>query len=171
MRRIPLLIFSLALCACVGGTALRTQGVPKPYEISGTFDVILFGGTHLDDVETIAILDVAGDGYEFVPFAPDFRYKRLEGLPAKEAMDEALHHVSFHRFRVGTYMRRVLGEKGETIAYEIRPIYSFVLLGVSDALDVSYWLREGGKVRVEVALKERVERRLRDSVDRPMHGK
>jgi hypothetical protein len=57
----------------------------NPAEITGTFILILYGGRFSDDVETIAILDLEGDGYTLEPFAPDFDFRIKKGVPATGA--------------------------------------------------------------------------------------
>jgi hypothetical protein len=63
---LPLLMFS-----CLGGTLLGTGGLGAD-EIEGEFRLILHGGNHQRDGETIVILDVEGDPYTVVPYAPQF---------------------------------------------------------------------------------------------------
>jgi hypothetical protein len=166
MKRFPLLaVAALALFAvsCAGGRHLRTEPVRDSKEISGTFDLILYGGRYLDDLETVAFLDLKGDGYALKPFAPEFDFKTLKSLSAKDAIGEAHHHVSFHPSFVGTWLRMVLDERGtRVIGYELRPLYGPTFYGGLNVLEVDYWLKEEGKVKVVIRLKERVERYLMD---------
>lgn len=66
MRRsayILLLISYVALLtSCASYRFLRTE-YSKDKDIQGTFTLMLYGSRHLDDIETIAILDIEGDGY------------------------------------------------------------------------------------------------------------
>jgi hypothetical protein len=169
MKRFALLaVAALALFAvsCAGGRHLRTEPVRDSKEISGTFDLILYGGRYLDDLETVAFLDLKGDGYSLKPFAPEFDFKTIKGLSAKDAFDKAHHHVSFHPQFVDTRLRRVLDERGAgVIGYEMRPLYDPFSYGEFNVLKVDYWLREGGEVKVTIRLKERVERYLMDEGD------
>jgi hypothetical protein len=166
-----LAIISVFLGACAGGTALRARDVREPVELSGTFDLVLYLGPQYDFLETVAFLDVAGDGYEILPFEPEFEYKVLENLSAKDAMGEALHFVSRHRdFSGSTYMRRIAGETGETIGYELRPLYDYFVYGMTDVLDIDYLLGEEGKVRVLIDLDERLKRELEDGGDGVFFG-
>jgi len=160
--RVFLMGVSLLAGACAAGQALRAYPVPEPGEVKGTYTVILYRGLHLQDLETAAFLDLEGDGYELAPRAPEFDFKALKGLGAKEALGEALHHASSDVNVTGTRMRRITGEAGSTIGYEIRPLYQPFAYGESDVIDINYWLMEGGKVRVVVELKDRVRRKIDD---------
>ncbi len=163
MKRATVVVVALALLlsSCAGARHLRAEPVSDDKEIFGTFDLILFGGNYLDDLETVAILDREGDGYVMKPFSAEFNFKTLEGLSAKDAIDKANHHVSFHSSFTGTWLRRVLDEEGaRVIGYELRPLYDPFSIGEYNVLEIDYWLKEDGEVKVTIRLKERVERRL-----------
>jgi hypothetical protein len=165
MKRSAFVVVALALLisSCAGGRHLRAEPVSDSKEISGTFDLILYGGRYLDDLETVAILDREDDGYVMKPFSAEFNFKTHKSLSAKDAIDEAHHHVSFHPSFAGMWLRRVLDERGtKVIGYELRPLYDPFSYGEYNVLEVDYWLREGGEVKVTIRLKERVERHLMD---------
>jgi hypothetical protein len=84
---------------------LRTEGA-KDADIRGSFALILYGSRHLNDIETIAILDMEGDRYGFEPYAPEFDYKIKRGIPAKEALEEAERFVSWHSSFYRTQLSR-----------------------------------------------------------------
>jgi hypothetical protein len=136
---------------------LRTEEA-KASEITGTYTLILYGGNYSDDLETIAILDREGDQYNFEPYAPDFDYRIKKGVPAKEALKEAEKFVSFHNSFWRSQISRIIDNKGNIIGYEVRPLYQPFTFGISDILDVYYWLKEGGGVKVLIRLKQSVER-------------
>ena len=131
--------------------ALRTEEA-KPDEIKGTFTLILYGGNYLDDLETIAILDSEGDRYVLDPFAPDFDYQMKKAVPADEAFREAERFVNFHPSFWRSQLSRIVDKEGKVIGYEVRPLYRPVAFGVSDVLDVNYWLKEKGRVKVTIRL-------------------
>jgi hypothetical protein len=136
---------------------LKTEEA-KSADITGTFTLILYGGNYSDDLETIAILDYERDQYNFEPYAPEFDYRIKKGVPAKEALEEAKKFVSFHNSFWHFQLSRIIDNKGDTIGYELRPLYLPLTFGVSDVLDVSYWLKGGNKVKVTIKLIEPVER-------------
>ena len=84
-------LFVLILIACLSMSgdnadcfaferSLRTEEA-NPEEMKGSFTLILYGGSYLDDLETIALLDSEGDQYVLEPFAPDFKFIRLGSPP------------------------------------------------------------------------------------------
>jgi len=130
----------------------------KAVDITGIFTLILYGGRFSDDIETIAILDYEGDQYPFEPYAPEFDYKIKKKIPAKEALAESEKFVSFHNTFHRSQLSRIIDNKGSTIGYEVRPLYQPFVYGVSDVLEVNYWLKENNKVKVTIRLTPSVER-------------
>jgi hypothetical protein len=160
-----ILYISAILCivflnSCAAGNYLRTEGA-KDADIRGSFALILYGSRHLNDIETIAILDMEGDRYSFEPYAPEFDYKIKRGIPAKEALEEAERFVSWHSSFYRTQLSRILDGKGNVIGYEIRPLYQPLAFGASDVLDVDYRIKDN-KVIVRIRLKPQIERMLFD---------
>ena len=140
-------------------TPLRSEWV-NPSDVTGTFTLILYGGNYFNDVHTIAFLDSEGDQYTFEPYAPEFEYRVLKGLSAKEALDKAQHFVStidncFWR----SQLSRVLDQNSKTIGYELKPFYNPLCYGLSDVLDVSYRNKDG-KVVIRIRLNPVVEKQL-----------
>ncbi len=150
-----ILLAGMILCGCAGGAGLRTQTV-QPEAVEGTFTLILYGARYSDDIQTLAILDLEGDGYAFRIYAPEFDYKVKHGLPAKEALEEALQFVSFHRSFQQARLSRILDPQGRAIGYEVRPLYRIIDFPYSDVLDVYYGLA-GTEVTVRIRLIPEVE--------------
>lgn len=142
------------------GKTLRTEEATVS-EVTGTFNLILYGSRHSNDIETVAILDLEGDRYTFEPYAPEFDYRVEKGISARKALDKAERFVSWHRDFWHSRLSRIIDGKGNTIGYELRPLYYPLTFGVSDVLDVDYRLKDG-KVKVTVRLIPSVERMLRD---------
>lgn len=143
---IVLLTAATLLVSCVTGRQLKTEYIKAPVEITGTFNLILYGAHHADDIETVAILDAEGDGYEIVPFAPEDYYTVDKGLPADEAINKAKRFVSFHQHFWTYDIRRIFDEKGGIIGYEIRPLYTYL----GDALSINYYTEDGKRVKVVI---------------------
>jgi hypothetical protein len=140
-------------------TPLRTEWVNAP-DVTGTFTLILYGGNYFNDVHTVAFLDSEGDRYTFEPYAPEFEYRLVRGLSAKEALDKAQHFVStIGSCFLRSELSKVLDQSGKTIGYELRPLYNSVCYGVVDVLDVSYW-NKNGKVVIRIRLKPSVEKQI-----------
>lgn len=130
---------------------LKTE-YAAPAEVSGTFSVILFGGAHHDDLETVAFLDIEGDENALQPFAPDFDYITKENLPAQEALRVAEKFVSFHPSFWKTQLAKITGPDGGIVAFELRPLFIPFVYGTSDVLDIYYWPKKGGKIKVTIRL-------------------
>jgi hypothetical protein len=121
---------------------LKTEEV-KAEEITGTFTLILYGARFSTDLETIALLDKEGDGYDVEPYAPEFDYKVKKGVPGADALREARKFVNFHNAFWRSQLSKILDEKGNTIGYEVRPLYLPFIYGRSDLLDVNYDIKNG----------------------------
>lgn len=92
------LAISVAACAMMSRPALDREVIIDETQIAGDFSLILYGGTHGEDVETIAVLDLEGDEYTFEPFAPEFDFTIKEHLNSEDALREAFSFVSFHNW-------------------------------------------------------------------------
>jgi hypothetical protein len=123
----------------------------KAEEVTGNFILILYGGSHMNDLETIAFLDKEGDQYEFEPYAPEFDYKVKKGVPAGDALKEARKFVSFHNAFWRSQLSKILDDKGNIIGYEVRPLYRPFVYGRDDLLEVYYRIKDG-KVIVYIRL-------------------
>ena len=126
-------------------------------EIKGTFTVIFYGGAYADDLETVALLDNEGDQFTFDPFAPDFDYVIKKGLSAEEALKAAKKFVTFHPSFWRTELIKVLDPEGNSIGFELKPLYFPFVYGISDVLDIYYWPKKGGKIKVTIKLKPSLE--------------
>lgn len=148
-----LFIFSVILffeAKDVSAKFLKTEKAGAD-EMKGTYTIIFYGGRHINDLETAAFLDKEGDQYEFEPYAPEFDYKIKKGVPAEEALKEARKFVSFHNAYWRSQLSRILDEKGNTIGYELRPLYYPFVYGRDDLLEIYYRIK-GNKVIVEIRL-------------------
>lgn len=139
---------------------LRTEEA-RENDVQGVFTLILYGGRYIDDIETIAILDYEGDEYTLKPYAPQFDFKIKKGMPEKEALKEAYAFVSFHNSFYQSQLSRIMDDKGKTIGFELRPLYMPFTFGVSDVLEVDYWLKDN-TVKVTIRIQPSVERALID---------
>jgi hypothetical protein len=169
MKAIWLLLLSasvLLLASCAGGRYLRAEPFRDRGEISGRLTAIFYGGTSSSDLETAVILDMEGDGYEFVPRAPEFDYTVEKGLSPEEALHRAGYFLDWHPAFMAVYMKKVLAPDGAVIGYELRPLYRPFIHGLADVMDILYLLREDGTVSVYIRLRPEVEMDLMDNRDR-----
>jgi hypothetical protein len=150
----------LTLGSCAGGKQLRTE-LAEDSEITGSYTLILFGTRNAYELKTIAFLDKEGDGYELVPYAPDYDYKVIKNLPASEALKKALDYVKWPRDYRSSQVCKILDGQGSVIGYEVRPLYDPLAYGISNVLVVQYWVQAGGVVKVTINLHPTAESYLR----------
>ena len=141
----------LTLGSCAGGKQLRTE-LAQDSEITGSYTLILFGTRNAYELKTVAFLDKEGDGYELVPYAPEYDYKVMKNIPGTEALNKALDYVKWPRDYRSSQVRKILDEQGSVIGYEVRPLYDPLAYGISNVLVVQYWVKEGGIVKVTINL-------------------
>ena len=155
-----LAVLFFSLCSCAGGKQLRTE-LAQESEITGTYTLILFGTRNAYELKTVAFLDKEGDGYELVPYAPEYDYKVIENLPASEALKKALDYVKWPRDYRSSQVREILDDQGSIIGYEVRPLYDPLAYGISNVLVVQYWVQADGKVKVTINLHPTAQEYLR----------
>jgi hypothetical protein len=163
-ERLKILLFfglaalALAVSSCALGNRLEMKSTDES-AVTGNFTLILYGCTHYDDLETIAILAKEGGPYVFEPYAPDFNYRVIKGVPAGEALEEAWRFVDCHNSFHRAQLSRLVDAKGDTLGFEVRPLYLPFVFGVDDALDTDYRIRDG-KVVVKIRLLPSIENML-----------
>lgn len=133
----------------------------SPDELKGTFTLILYGGNHINDLETIAILDIEGDNFYFEPYAPAFLYKIRKGLSSEKALEDSINFISWHNSFYKYELSKIPRSDGVILGYEVRPLYYPISFGTSDVLDVDYFI-EGNKIKTIIKLIPSVERLLLD---------
>jgi hypothetical protein len=158
-----LLLFGLLFgsVSCTKEIRLNTQEAQEA-EVSGNYTAIYYGCNFLNDLETIVILEKEGGKYQIEPYAQDFKFRVKKGLSAEEALETAKKSVNCNALFRSTNVKRILGPDGETIGYEVRPLYLPYRYGVEDVLDVDYRLKEN-KVVVTIKLRASMEMLLKDN--------
>lgn len=154
---VTIILFMFVANAFAFESPLKTKEATDK-EVTGVFTLILYGGRYLDDLETVAILDLEKDKYTFEPFAPEFDYIIEKGVSAKDALRTAKKFVSFHHAFHRLVLSKILDKKGNIIGYEVRPIYMPFVYGISDVIDVYYWLKKGNKIKITIRLTPSIER-------------
>lgn len=164
MKGIAVVVFSAALIlltSCAGGRYLRVEPLRDAKEMRGSYTTIFYGGTSSVDRETVVVMDVEGDDYEFVPRAPEFEYRVEKGLSAGDALQRAERFLRWYPDFMRVRMSRVLAVDGTVIGYEVRPLFLPFVYGRADILDILYLLKEDRTVSVYVRLRPEVERSIR----------
>ncbi len=146
--------------------ALPSPGV-DPREITGDYSVIVYGGRHANDLETIGFFDREDDDYSIAINAPDFDYQTHHGMSAPDALKYAREAVGFHRSFSSMHTTRLIAPDGSLVGYELRPLYAAYEFGHQDALDVFYAWR-GKTLLVTVRLKPQVRRLLEGGESRKL---
>ncbi len=155
---------ALAASSCALGNRLEMKTAVDS-DLTGNFDLILYGCTYHNDLETLAILAKEGGPYVFEPYAPDFNYRVIKGVPAKDALGQAQKFVNCHNAFHRAQLSRLVDAKGDTLGFEVRPLYLPFVYGIDDALSTDYRIKDG-KVVVKIRLMPSVERMLSDGGDR-----
>jgi hypothetical protein len=165
-----LLMFGLLFgsVSCTQEIRLNTQGA-QDSEVSGNYTAIYYGCNFLNDLETIAILEKEGNKFPFELYAPDFKYRVKKGLSSAEALETAKKSVNCNASFTRTSVSSILAPSGETIGYEVRPLYLPYRYGVDDVLDVDYKLKDN-KVVITIRLRASTEMLLQGGRDRPRAG-
>ncbi len=146
-----LLTIGLFLPGCVHGLRLRT-GTAEKADFQGTYALILYGGNYSGDIQTVAILDKEDDRYTFEPYAPAFNYKIIAGQTVDHAIPRAEQFIRDNPAYQGEILRNILDPEGNIIGYELRPFYQSFVYGMSDVLDIDYWMKDD-KIIVTIRLK------------------
>jgi hypothetical protein len=159
-------LLSCLLCsACsLNRSYLRTEPVEK-FALMGTYQVILYGANHFNDIATVALLIPEGSKYVFDIFAPDFNYRTITGLPAEAALEKAVKFVGWHSDFLRSQTSRIIDLNGQVIGYEVRPLYRQITFGMQDVMHVDYFLKEPATVEVHIGLDPVVEMQFRGGAD------
>lgn len=147
----------LATDSVAFGGSLRTEAATAPD--TRTYTLILFGNRYFKDIENVAFLDVEGDGYLLEPYAPEFDYRVIKNLSAREAIEKAERFVSSHYDFWHSELSRILDNSGKTLGYELRPLYRPLAFGIVDVMDIDYALK-GDRVRIYIHLKPKIDRHI-----------
>jgi hypothetical protein len=128
--------------------------------LDGTYTVIRFGGTFIDDPETVAILVRDGGPYSFEPYAPEYRYSMKHKVPAAEALDLAVRFAADNTPDHRWLTSRILAPDGSIVGYEVVPLLPMIAYGTSVTSDITYALK-GERVIVYIRIKDEVAARQR----------
>ena len=157
-----MMVVVMPLTGCIKGVPLAS-GPADRGNISGTFDLVLYGCRYPNDLETAAFLVYPSRAEQFDLYALSTSYKVKKGLSAEAALAQADSFVNCGVRTVENMVIRSISDgAGGVIGYELIPHYSPMDEGGQMPLMVNYSLRDG-KVTVFIRLDPLVEFRL-DSV-------
>lgn len=142
--------------SCAIRPALKVEGAARP-PVKGMYSLILYGCTHFDDLRTLAILDRQGDRYTIEPYAPDFDYRVIKDLPARQALDRAEEFIgSCSPDFMHSQLSMIMTKDGEIAGYEVMPLYWSYAYPGSVVLDTHYFL-DKNRIMAFIKLKHWVE--------------
>ncbi len=158
------LLVTIMLQACTAGTQLRTSPAFAA-DVQGRYDLYLYGCHYPADIENVAILVKENNGKPFEIYSLSTSYRIVSGLSAGEAMEQAEKFVrcSF-RDVWHTKLDRIEDGAGDTLGFELRPLYMPIEFAFPDVLMTSYTLKNGS-VRAYIRLDPMVERALTSDGD------
>ena len=136
----------LALVSCSSFNLGRD--IVAPDSVTGSYNLILVGGTFGADAERIVILDVETDGYSFRPVTGPGRVKNFPGMSSDTALKKAEEFFSSHCAYNGFLVKEMKLPDGSFIGYELTPDYPASLCEDGNVLRVSYGMGEGGEIKV-----------------------
>ncbi len=151
-RRIFAAALALALFSCA--PTVRTEPLESLSGLREKLNLIYYVGTRRDDLGRAVVLDVLGDGYEFVPEVEDYEYEILQDISIGEAVYETRVFFGRYPFITGPVFKRILNEKGFPIGYEIRPRYHPKLFGKEDVLEINYHSAKNNLVHIRIKLRK-----------------
>jgi len=162
LSRAGYLLIAMIVSACVQGVRLVPSSA-KPEEMKGTYTLLLYGCQYPADVKDVAFFVSDDSKYPLDIIDIDSSYKVKTGLTASQAMDAASKFVRCSSYSLWqTQLQQIPDENGGVIGYELRPLYLPYQLGVVDAMDISYFLKNG-KVVTYIKLDPYVQRNFEAS--------
>lgn len=126
-------------------------------DIKGTFNLIIYSHSFINDPETFIILDKVDDQVKILPYAPDFKYRIIENLKEKEALKIA--HEILKSSSVSTIKSSGIYDRGSILGYELKPIYFPWVFGILEPVETVY-KKEDHSVVIFIRLNPIVERQL-----------
>ncbi len=139
-----LILFLTVSFSCTTGKYLKTETAGTA-DVSGEITLFLYKDVYLIEA---AFLDIEGDDYTFEMTGSGHNYAVEKSVPAELAVKKAFGFISSQRGR----LRKILADNGNTIGYEVSPVYGIFRYGSSDILDIDYRI-EDKKVSVSVDIK------------------
>lgn len=138
-------------CASMRAPGLLTAPMEDKKIEGRSFSLILYGRTHGEDLESVALIDPEDDAYEIVPYAREYRFVIARNMSAEKALQEAERFAGAHPSFMGVRLSRITDRQGKVFGYEVRPLYQFLRFGTDDVLDTSYVLH-GTKVDAYISV-------------------
>jgi len=131
------------LAGCSFGTRLETTPA-MPTDAAGTYRLYLYGCHYPADTENMALLVDERAPYRFDLFVLDTSYRTRENRSGADALAEANTFVRCSTETVWkTVFRKIVDPAGKTIAFELKPLYDPLRMGMDEVLQSNYALTDG----------------------------
>jgi len=78
----------------------------------------------------------------------------------QHTLKKAEKFVSFHNSFWKYHLSKIVNHEGVSIGFEVKPLYIPFVYGFSDIVDVYYWLKGDGKVKVVIKLDSNLVERI-----------
>ncbi|WP_353684487.1 hypothetical protein V4D30_01465 [Thermodesulfovibrio sp. 3907-1M] len=157
MKLIRILIFIglLILPLNLHGEVLLNQC--NVADIKGSFNLIIYSNSFINDPETFLVLDKVDDMVKIVPYASEFKYRTMENLTEKEALKIAEEILK--SAYVSSIKCSAISVGGNLAGYELKPIYFPWVFGILEPVETVY-KKEGDSIFIFIRLNPYVERQL-----------
>jgi len=149
------LVFLLVTCSGYG--TLKRVKTPDPSTIKGSFTLYLLQDEPGADAARAAIIDVEGDDIRLVPAVSSFYIKTHGGLTLSSAMDKSQSVFASHCAYTGHVLRGLASAGGEIVGYEITPVYTPFLCEFAPTVNLNYYSKGQGIIRVVMSVTGKVE--------------
>lgn len=151
--RIFLLLLLGGAEAAAGSLELTRQPVELSPELPGLFTLLLIGEAgSSSDAERVALFDLEGDAFSFLPVTPEYRVKRLGGLTAPAALAEAEGFFKGHCAYNGYRVKNLVLSSGPKVGRELVPDYPVALCETGNIVSVGYVVGDDGVIKVYTSL-------------------
>lgn len=134
--------------------------------IRGTFDIIIYSNSFINDPETFVILDKSDDSINIKPYAPDFKFRVIKNLSETEAL-RLIREILNSPSNISSINFKEIKDSDKIFGFEIKPQFFPWIFGIIEPVETSYRKR-GNQIDVFIRLNPRVERQLNsgDNTDR-----
>ncbi|HXX53503.1 MAG TPA: hypothetical protein VEI28_02925 [Thermodesulfovibrionales bacterium] len=141
---------------CAGGQSLKAVQVQGIGDSAGPYVLTLYHEAQYGGLKTMAFLVPQGNGYTLTPYAPGYAYTTIRNVGGQEGLQQAIVFISKNPVYVNYEIRRILDPGGNTVGFEIRPLYDPTANGRSDVMWVEYGLSGGGAVNAHIHLYQNI---------------
>lgn len=160
-----LAVLVMSVSSCAIRPRLKVESV-SAIDVKDRYSLILYGCTHFNDLRTLAILDREGDRYTIAPYAPDFDYRVIRNLSAREALKKAgIFAGGCSPDFMQSRLSMIVTKGGDVAGYELMPLYWSYAYPGSDVLDTYYFVKND-KIIAVIRLKHEVEMMREDDFGR-----